>query len=107
MQKLCDWIRSDCHIETSQRERFGRVLFEEVARRCTQHFGDPLQPAGADTVHALLVLLHLLESHTYLLGKPFLTEPEQLAAHSHPRTYIGINCVRRLCIHLTFSMSWN
>jgi len=33
----------------------------EERHRDVEHIGDPLQPAGGDPIHALFVLLHLLE----------------------------------------------
>src|SRR6266545_248657 len=37
------------------------LAVEEKRNRHFERFADPLEPAGADPVHALLVLLHLLE----------------------------------------------
>ena len=49
-----------------------RRALEEKRCRHLQDIGDLLQPAGADAVGALLVLLHLLESQTQRIAKLFL-----------------------------------
>ena len=57
----------------------GSLLVEELYRHA-QHLREIEQPAGADAVDALLVLLDLLEREAQLLAELFLAHAEQHAA---------------------------
>ena len=60
-----------------------RVLVEELHRHA-EHLRQIEQPAGADAVDALLVLLDLLEGQAELLAELLLAHAEQHAAEAHP-----------------------
>ena len=65
---------------------------EEERDRHFERLGDPLQPAGADAVHAFLVLLHLLERDADPLGKLGLRQTafQPPGAHSPPHFRVTI-----------------
>ena len=79
--------------------RHVRRAFEEERHRHLQDVRDLLQPARADAVRALLVLLHLLEGEAERVAELFLTHAEHHAAHTHACAHVLVGRIGRLLRH--------
>ena len=77
----------------------GKAVFDHAAWRLivekidgnTQNLTEFVQPAGADTIDALFVLLHLLEGKTELLAQLLLTHAQQHAPQPHTRAHMHVH----------------
>jgi len=65
-----------------------------------------LNPAGADAVGALLVLLNLLERQSEGLTKFLLTHAHHQTAHAHAAADVPVNRIGRFTRHFQHSLGF-
>jgi hypothetical protein len=65
-----------------------------------------LQPARADAVRALLVLLYLLESHAKSIPELLLAHRKHHSTHAHAIAHMRINWIWRLLGHHGSSLDY-
>src|SRR6202007_3267220 len=69
-------------------------IVEEKRDRDIQYPAEVMQPTGADTISASLILLDLLEGQPYGLTELFLTNPKHIPAKPDSRPDMDVDRVR-------------
>ncbi len=78
------------------RGRSGRRALEEERNRHAQDIGNMLQPAGTNSIGALLVFLDLLEGNPEILSQLLLAHADHHASHTHSASDVLVNRIGRL-----------
>ena len=92
--------------ETSRAGVAVYYILKEVRWRHFQRTRDVLEPAGADSIGPLFVLLDLLEGYTEGIAKFFLTHAEQYAASAHTGAHMVIHWVWVFSCHGCFLLCY-